>query len=290
MRKLSVLARKLESLASIPLGAAFSGTVDKHRLSGDSFARMADLALYRKSPIRTSHLDLRDVRIVFIANHDVERFVDEYINVLRPKVLIIGDGDRDWPSFEFPELAFVKRIFLQNSSIPNDYRFRCLPIGLENRKYGRNGMPYNFCEFYAKRVKTSGVFMGPLGNTHPIREQLVHLELAKLDNFERIDERISSVEFAARSSRWSHVLSPRGNGKDTHRFWETLYRGSIPVVTDDQWSRNISSYGIPLETVTEWTTSEIERVASSPKAMPRVPESIPALWKSFWIEQIKEVC
>jgi hypothetical protein len=24
--------------------------------------------------------------------------------------------------------------------------------------------------------------------------------------------------------------------------------------------------------------------------MPRLPETIPALWKSFWIEQIREVC
>jgi hypothetical protein len=27
------------------------------------------------------------------------------------------------------------------------------------------------------------------------------------------------------------VLCPEGNGVDTHRFWETLYMGGIPVVT-----------------------------------------------------------
>jgi hypothetical protein len=26
------------------------------------------------------------------------------------------------------------------------------------------------------------------------------------------------------------ILCPRGNGRDTHRLWETLYLGSIPIV------------------------------------------------------------
>lgn len=290
MSKLSIFSRKLESLASIPIGTIFSKTVDKRRLSGDSFASLADLALFRNLSPSPKPRNAREASVVFIANHDVERFIEEYVPIIRPKVLIIGDGDRDWSTFEFPELAFVKRIFLQNSSIPNDYRFRCLPIGIENRKYGRNGMPYNFLQRYSKRIKSVGIFMGPLGRTHPVREQLVSLDFSLISNFERIDERISSIEFAAKSSRWSHTLAPRGNGKDTHRFWETLYRGSIPVVTEDQWSKNITSYGIPLETVTQWTASEIARVANSPTVMPRLPDSIPALWKSFWIEQIKEVC
>ena len=29
------------------------------------------------------------------------------------------------------------------------------------------------------------------------------------------------------------VLCPRGNGVDTHRLWETLYMGSIPIVKND---------------------------------------------------------
>ena len=29
--------------------------------------------------------------------------------------------------------------------------------------------------------------------------------------------------------RYKYVLCPEGNGIDTHRFWETIYAGSIPV-------------------------------------------------------------
>lgn len=290
MINFSVFCRQVETYASVPLGAIFSRTIDRHRLSPDGFAAMADLALFRKGwpPPKISRK--LNPSVVFLANHDVETFIDSYLHVLRPKVLIVGDGDRDWRFFDFPELSFVKRVFLQNSFIPNDSRFRCLPIGIENRKYGRNGMPYNFVKFYSSRKKSSGIFLGPLGKTHPVRKNLSELDLSHIENLQRLEERISSIEFAYRSSHWSHVLAPRGNGKDTHRFWEALYRGSIPVVTDDEWSKNIASYGIPIETVSEWTTREIERIAASPRFRPRPPLTIPALWKRFWTDQIKEVC
>jgi hypothetical protein len=38
------------------------------------------------------------------------------------------------------------------------------------------------------------------------------------------------VDFLARLRTYDFVLCPRGNGIDTHRLWETLYMGGIPVV------------------------------------------------------------
>ena len=131
--------------------------------------------------------------------------------------------------------------------------------------------------------------MGPLNETHPIRKVISELDLRDIRNIYRLRMRISSVEFACESSRWTHVLAPRGNGKDTHRFWETLYRGSVPVVESDEWSMNISSYGIPMETVSRWTNDEIKKVAERPRTQPVDPKSIPALWRDYWKKSIKEV-
>lgn len=38
------------------------------------------------------------------------------------------------------------------------------------------------------------------------------------------------VDYLASLRRFNFVLSPEGNGVDTHRTWETLYMGGIPVV------------------------------------------------------------
>lgn len=37
-------------------------------------------------------------------------------------------------------------------------------------------------------------------------------------------------EYCELLRRHDFVLCPRGNGRDTHRLWETLYMGSIPIV------------------------------------------------------------
>jgi hypothetical protein len=38
------------------------------------------------------------------------------------------------------------------------------------------------------------------------------------------------IDFLAKTRSTNMVLCPEGNGFDTHRFWETLYMGGIPVV------------------------------------------------------------
>ena len=46
------------------------------------------------------------------------------------------------------------------------------------------------------------------------------------------------------------VLCPRGNGIDTHRMWETLYMGSIPIVL---YSDAFASFiGLPILFINDW--------------------------------------
>ena len=47
------------------------------------------------------------------------------------------------------------------------------------------------------------------------------------------------------------ILSPWGNGIDTHRFWESLYSGSIPITKDHYIYASFSS--IPKLLVNEYS-------------------------------------
>ena len=44
------------------------------------------------------------------------------------------------------------------------------------------------------------------------------------------DPELSNSNYSEDLSIYKFILSPWGNGIDTHRIWETLYSGSIPVV------------------------------------------------------------
>ena len=287
----SVGLRKIEVASSVPLGMILSRTADKRRPSPGGFKNMSDVSLFGAGEREPTLSDLREARVVFLSNHDLERFVSDYGRFARPSVIILGDGDRDWEEFDFPSLPGLQRIFVQNLLVPETDRLKVLPIGIESRKYGKNGMPWMYWKSMATRSKKSGIFFGPLGNTHPVRETVKSLNLDSLESVGRVcrqSTRTSAFEFAWRSSAWTHVAAPRGNGQDTHRFWETLYRGSVPLVVEDQWSINLRNHGIPFETISSWTTQEIERVVRSSKTQPMDPKLTPALWMDYWRDLIRE--
>lgn len=48
-----------------------------------------------------------------------------------------------------------------------------------------------------------------------------------------------------------YVLCPPGNGKDTHRLWESLYLGAIPVVEDNAFHRYFAQF-FPIHIVERW--------------------------------------
>ena len=47
------------------------------------------------------------------------------------------------------------------------------------------------------------------------------------------------------------VLCPRGNGIDTHRLWETLYMGSIPIVIKEDALIDFNT--LPILFIEKWT-------------------------------------
>lgn len=287
---ISVGLRKFEVVASVPLGVLLANSVDSKRPSPDGFKRLADVTLYAKGEKRPDTQAVRDASVIFISNHNLERFLEEYGRSSRPKVLILGDGDRDWSSFDFPSNPGLKRVFLQNLMVPETDRVKMLPIGIESRKYGKNGMPWMYWRSMVSRQKKEGIYFGPLGNTHPVRDKLNNLELHEFESSGfalRHSTRMSAFEFAWRSSEWTHVATPRGNGQDTHRFWETLYRGSVPIVVSDQWSLNLQNHGIPFQEVSSWSVSEIRRVINSSSTRPTDPKTIPGLWMDYWKTQIR---
>jgi hypothetical protein len=59
------------------------------------------------------------------------------------------------------------------------------------------------------------------------------------------------VAFLRDIRRHDFVLCPRGNGCDTHRLWETLYMGSIPVVRRSEINATVLE-GLPVLVVDEW--------------------------------------
>lgn len=255
----SVIVRKIETALAPAVGKVLGGGFDKRRLSQAGFMSLCDgfypsnlAELIGKKPV----VAITDALVVYVQSDLYEEFLAEYPDC-KARVLLVGNSDRDWDRFTFPRLPNLRHCLVQNLVQEASEEISPLPIGIENRAHGRNGMPWNFARFLSNRRKKRGLFFGPMGNTHPSRTDLDDIDVSGIPNLFKISTRISSLEFSWRSSGWTHVLAPRGNGIDTHRFWESLYRGSVPVVLKSSWSSNIKKLGIPVVELDEWSALEL---------------------------------
>ena len=129
--------------------------------------------------------------------------------------------------------------------------------------------------------------VGPFGLTHAERFIVRENFPSCNENIEVFISRLTPRELSNVSQAFRFVAAVRGNGVDTHRHWETAYRGSYALVTRDSWFRNFETYGLPFIGVDSWNENEVVKAMFSIEQAPRNPRDIPALWWPYWKDQIE---
>lgn len=256
-------------------------------LSGDVFADFADISFYPPF-LRGSRFAFNEIsraEVVFCPSHHLERLLIEFGEYLSPKVLILGNSDRDItvPFSNIPDS--VKVIFCQNLLMRHPL-YLPLPIGVENRRLGTNGLFNLINDEYSRKPKYDKILLGPFKNTHSERDE-INLRNYSSGLIEIADRRISPSRYAEEASNYKYVASPRGNGQDTHRFWETLYRGGIPLVKSSLWTSQISELGIPVIEVSDWSEEELIRARESSNHSFGGVRETPQLWWPWWKSKIE---
>lgn len=256
-------------------------------LTGDLFADNADIAFFapRFRHQRITSREISMARVIFCPSHKLEEMLETYGNKICASVLILGNSDRDFENLEFKYPISIKHIFAQNLLTPSA-RGTILPIGLENRRLATNGQLKLFSSNSFMTEKKNQILVGPFSNTH-IERQIFFEEV-----FDECDEIISAFErqspeiYAYISSKFRYIVAPRGNGVDTHRFWEALYRGSLPIVMRSQWSEQIRALGVPHLNVDNWSKSELKAILKRSSESFLNPNSITSLWWPYWRSRI----
>ena len=257
-------------------------------ISGDLFADNADVQVYgpRFRSLQPSRKSVSNAQVIFCPSHELERFLEEYGGAIHAHVLILGNSDRDFPSFDYKIPPSIRAIFAQNLHFQDD-RLRILPIGVENLRLATNGMHHLFSNSIVKIPKNRNLLVGPLSPTHAERDLFYTLENSTSDGITVLNTRIQPTQYAHFSAQYKYVVAPRGNGLDTHRFWETLYRGSIPIVLRSKWAENLQGLGLPHRQVDEWSRRSILN-ATHEHFSQFDPKTISALWWEYWRLEIKK--
>lgn len=246
-------------------------------LSGDTFKLSADFQFSSLEDFQ-SQRNWEEKKVVFCKSDSLGLFLSEKPSQLNPRVLLCGNSDFDFHSIDSSGLGGIKALFLQNSFISDSKMIFTLPIGLENARYESNGR----VSLYSKKLrneKLNSVLVGPFGNTHTERNQLNSLESDRF--LYCVKERVSTPRHLSNVDSHNFVACPRGNGVDTHRVWESLYRGSIPVLVRNSWSESLKNFGFPVKIIDDW--GEIRSVPNESTILsPSQVRNHPFLWMRTW--------
>lgn len=258
-------------------------------ISGDAFADLADVTFnppkYRgRGP---SLKELKQARVLFVNSSDLKEFLDNFGTQIEAKVILSGNSDTEFhESLKIPNS--VNSIFLQNSFISDNVKLFTLPIGIENFRWGVNGNP-RFITPGPIRGTSAGTLFGPFGNTHNVRNQ-VRLNFNQESNTWRfVEGYITPKQFNLLAQDFEFIACVRGNGVDTHRLWETLYRARTPIIFKDRWSESLRHLSLPIRSIESWDRSSLHKVTQSPATLFE-PRQLPQLWMPWWENFIREKC
>lgn len=249
-------------------------------LSGDLFKQNSDLSItenWINNP-KQNRKNLSNAKFIFCQSDLLQDFLDQYGAQMRAKVLICGNSDFNFSSSPESMPKSVKLCLLQNLNFDSDF-FRLLPIGLENLSLAVNGFTKFHQDPSQPTTRLNKVLAGPFSPTHAEREYLLH-EFASDSRFDFLDMRLDPNEYQEILALYKFVLCPRGNGIDTHRFWETLYKGNLPVIMDSVWSSHLDLLGIPFISTSKLNTEFKSR--SENNSPPLDPRIIDTLWWPYW--------
>lgn len=257
--------------------------VSRPFLSADLFISLCDFSFLDNMTLDDDAKSrLKGANSIFCRSDLFEYFLENYSEFVTAKIILCGMSDRDFTELPSNIPKSVRALFLQNSFISDSRFIYTLPIGLENLSLGINGNPKLLRPARINDEMKCKVLAGPFSPTHVIRELFAEMYFDSIKDLIVVKGRVTPQQYSKLVSCFKFVLALRGNGVDTHRFWETLYRGSVPIVQTSNWSKSVAELGIPLIEVPDLQYETIEASIRAWGSKEIVPREILPLWEDFW--------
>lgn len=260
-------------------------------ISGDAFADSSDVSVYQPKfrGLQSSFKEIKNANVIFCPSSKLMEFLDNFHKSISAKVIIAGNDDTEFHQ-EFRNLPkSLRRMYLQNSFISDNERIFTLPIGIENFRYGVNGHPKLMQPESKTDPKNSALF-GPFSATHKRRIDVRGLLINSDGPWTFLDNRVKPKELRQQMLEHSWVGAVRGNGVDTHRVWEALYRGRFPILELDVWSKSLSYLDLPIHLVEKYDPNTLKTLINEFKFASFNPKKLDSLWMPWWKKHINRAC
>ena len=242
-------------------------------------------------------------------NQALDIFAAHAHQLTDPCVLVTSDGDRSVPSTYRPHVSAnilnnpkITRWYTQNydRSIVHP-KLTYYPIGLDlhTPRWLPGGSVHAKLDLIARRRKDSPTYnrirhkvLCDAHNTpsHPIRSQ-VHSQILGNPLFELSQGSKPFPEITLEYNKYNFVLSPRGNGMDTHRTWELFLAGVIVITFTSPLDEMFVSNNLPvvilhsLDDLSRLTQHDLDEWYDANVDKTKVENILPKLTYDYWLQR-----
>jgi hypothetical protein len=181
---------------------------------------------------------------IFVYTHLIPYF-KRYVlpRLTRPFVVIAHNSDNGigLDDLDLLNHPLLLRCFAQHPETAHT-RLAPLPSGMANRQWG----PTRIEQLVAagRNLQKDMLLYVNVNPTHPSRA--IAMFYAQKMSGATIEHSVGFEQFISGLARHKFCLCPRGNGIDSHRFWEALYLDCIPVIVRSDWISTYSEFPVLL--------------------------------------------
>ena len=178
--------------------------------------------------------------------------------------------------------------YCQNMDVLND-RIRPLPIGLENHHWHKGNKFKEIESVFMQDIpRKNWLYVNHEISTNP-GERAEPYRIFRNKGFcSLVEQKKSYLDYIKDMKSHRFVLCPEGNGFDTHRTWEALYMGSIPIVKRRIFTEMFSRI-MPILIVEDWKIITLDFLQEVYNKMKQItwPYGDKYLDMTFWEDVIK---
>lgn len=255
-------------------------------ISGDTFRSFAD-HVYDETMHHFFPKYVLEGDVVFVKTDYIDIFLSQYHpKIENPYILITHNSDKGITKKYQKALDDSKILAWFSQNIEFDHsKLHPIPIGIANQ-YWCHGNVKRVQKIFQKKLfleKKYSLYMNFQQLTFPERVYVNQLFQKKSYIYKAIQKKYELYLQDLVKSKF--VLSPRGNGLDCHRTWETLLMGAFPIVKTSPLDKIYE--GLPVWIVQNWEDVNQEMLDKKYLEFTSKEFYLERLFADYWFDQIR---
>jgi hypothetical protein len=180
------------------------------------------------------------------------------------------------------------RWFAQNRATYQK-RIYSIPIGLENAHWFPYKRDVMLQEYDVNQERSIKAFAQFSSKTHPERKIALNaIDKETCDIYFGLNgQRDNHLLFCQNLNKYAFCLCPRGNGIDTHRIWEAIYMGCIPICKS--YPAHEFSDKLPILFVEKWSDVTERLLTDTYQSFDQCLFNSDILKISYWRNKINNI-